>query len=161
MPWCAISVPRSEIEHRPQQWKCQALTTRPPGNFPRAGFFVFVFASFRAVRGAMEVPRLGAESEPQPVAYTTATTMQDPNTIFDLNHSSQQRWIPNPLAKARDRTLILMDTNWICFYWATMGTPKSRVLTPSGPKEKPKPFLKYVYAPHLTSLLLRAESTQL
>ena len=36
---------------------------------------------------------------------------------------SQQCQILNPLSEARDRTCILMDTSWICFHWATMGTP--------------------------------------
>ena len=43
----------------------------------------------------MEVPRLGVESELQLPAYGTATATQDP-------HSSQQRWILNPLSKAKD-----------------------------------------------------------
>ena len=29
---CEISVPQSGTEPRPGQWKCQVLTTRPPGN---------------------------------------------------------------------------------------------------------------------------------
>ena len=57
----------------------------------------------------MEVPRLGVESEPQLRAYTTATAMRDPSLIWDLHHSSGQRWILNPLSKAGDRTFILMD----------------------------------------------------
>ena len=38
-------------------------------------------------------------------------------------HSSQQCRIPDSMSKARDRTHILIDTNWICFHCATMGTP--------------------------------------
>ena len=41
----------------------------------------------------------------------------------NLHHSSRQRLIRNPLSEARDRTRILMDTSWICFHCATMGTP--------------------------------------
>ena len=50
----------------------------------------------------MDVPRLGDESELQVPAYTTATATQDPSHICSLHHSSQQRWIFNPLIKARD-----------------------------------------------------------
>ena len=27
------------------------------------------------------------------------------------------------MSEARDQTHILMGTSWICFHWATMGTP--------------------------------------
>ena len=56
----------------------------------------------------MEVPRLGAELELQLLAYTTATAMPDPSRVFDLHNSSRQRWILNPLSKARDGTRNLM-----------------------------------------------------
>ena len=46
----------------------------------------------------MEVPRLGAESELQLPAYTTA--IATPGQIL------------NPLSEARDPTCILMDTSW-------------------------------------------------
>ena len=44
----------------------------------------------------MEVPRLGVESELQPLAYTTATATSDPSRVCDLPHSSRQHWILNP-----------------------------------------------------------------
>ena len=50
-------------------------------------------------------------------------TMPDPSLIFDLHHSSEQRWILNPLIEARDRIHILKDTSWIRFHCTTMGTP--------------------------------------
>ena len=50
----------------------------------------------------MEVSGLGVESELQLPAYTTAAAMQDPNCIFDLQGSSWQCWILNPLSEARD-----------------------------------------------------------
>ena len=56
----------------------------------------------------MEVPRLGVEWELQPLAYTTA---------------HQQRWILNPLSKARGGTCVFMDASQIPFCCATMGTP--------------------------------------
>ena len=77
----------------------------------------------------MEFPRLGVVSELQPLAYATATatTIPDPSHICDLNDSSWQRQILNPLSEARDRTHNLVVPSWICFHCATMGTPKSEL----------------------------------
>ena len=61
----------------------------------------------------MEILRLGVESELQLPAYTMATAMQDPSCVCHLYHSSQQRWIFNPLSKAKDWTLILMDPSQV------------------------------------------------
>ena len=61
----------------------------------------------------MEVPWLGVELELQLLAYTTATATPDPSHICVLYHSLQQCQILNPLDKARDRTLILMDTSQV------------------------------------------------
>ena len=66
-------------------------------------FFVVVFAILGPTLQHMEVPRLGVESELQMPAYATATAMtRDPSLACDLHHSSRQRWILNPLSKARD-----------------------------------------------------------
>ena len=40
-----------------------------------------------------------------------------------LHHSSWQRWILNPLSKAKDQTCNLKIPSYICFCCATMGTP--------------------------------------
>ena len=65
--------------------------------------FLFLFFFFLGPHlQHMEVPRLGAKSELQLPAYTTTTATQDPSHIFDLHHSSRQRWIPNPLKEDRD-----------------------------------------------------------
>ena len=69
---------------------------------------------FRATSAHMEVPRLGVESELQLPAYTTATSTPDQSCVCDFHHSSQQRWILNPLSEARDQTHTLMDTSWVC-----------------------------------------------
>ena len=58
----------------------------------------------------MEVPRLGVESELPLLVYTTAAA-PDLSCICNLHHSSWQRWILNPLSRARDGTCILMDPN--------------------------------------------------
>ena len=57
---------------------------------------------------SLEVPRLRVQSELWPLAYARATATQDPSRVCNLHHSSQQRWIINPLSKARDRTRNLM-----------------------------------------------------
>ena len=62
----------------------------------------------------MEVPSPGVESELQLLAYTTATEMRDPSRIFDLQQSSRQRRILDPLSKAGDRTCVLLDTSPVC-----------------------------------------------
>ena len=71
----------------------------------------------------MEVPRLGVQLELQPPAYATTTAMPDLSHIYDLHHSSQQRWIFNPLSEARDRTSNLIVPSWIRFRCTTTGTP--------------------------------------
>lgn len=50
----------------------------------------------------MEVPRLGVESELQPLVYTAATATQDPSLDCDPHHSSRQRWVLNSLSEARE-----------------------------------------------------------
>jgi len=79
----------------------------------------------------MEVSRLGMELELQRLVTTTATAAQDESRIYNLQHSSWQCWIFNPLSKARDQTLVLMDTSQVRYCWATTGTP---ILGYSSPK---------------------------
>ena len=68
----------------------------------------------------MEVPRLGVWSELQLLACTTATAMPDLSHVCDLQHSSGQCWILNPLRKAEDRTCNLMVPGQIHFYCIVM-----------------------------------------
>ena len=69
-------------------------------------FFLFFFLSPHLQH--MEVPRLDVKSELQLLAKAIATATRDPSHICNLYHSSRQRWIFNPLSKARDRTRNLM-----------------------------------------------------
>ena len=50
------------------------------------------------------------------LACSTATATWDPNGIYDLYHSSRQRWILNPLSEARDPTRSLMDTSQVPYH---------------------------------------------
>ena len=47
----------------------------------------------------------------------------DLSRVCDLYHSSWQCQMLNPLSKARDCTHILMDTSWVHYCCAMMGTP--------------------------------------
>ena len=55
-------------------------------------------------------------------AYTTNTAIQDPSSICNQHHCSQQCWILNPMSGARDQTPALMDTSRVHYPWATMWT---------------------------------------
>ena len=78
--------------------------------------FIYLFLLFRAAPAAHEVPRLGAESELQPLATgtATATAMQDLNHICDLHHGSAGS--VNPLSGARDGTHVLMDPSRVRYH---------------------------------------------
>ena len=62
-------------------------------------FFFFLVFSGPHLRH-IEVPRPGVELELQLLAYTTATAKQDPSSVYDLHHSSQQCQILNLLNEA-------------------------------------------------------------
>ena len=65
-------------------------------------FWSFVFLGLHPLY--MEVLRLGVESEQLLPAYVTGTATQVLSHVYDLHHSSRQRWILNPLSKAQDQT---------------------------------------------------------
>ena len=74
-----------------------------------------------------EVPRLEVKSEPQLLAYVTATATQNLSCINNIYHRSWQCQIPYPLSEAKDGIGIRMDSSQIHFHCATMGTPKSYI----------------------------------
>ena len=81
--------------------------------------FVVVVCSFCLLRlhlWHMQVPRLGVESELQLLAYATATATWDPSRICNLQHSSGQCQILNPLNEARNQTHMFMDTSQIRYH---------------------------------------------
>ena len=91
----------------------------------------------------IEVPRLGVEPELQLLAYTTATATQDLSCFCDLNHSSGQHQIPNPLSEARDRTHILIDTSQIRFHCTMTMTQRNLKKNKVG-----EPFPLHPYRPN-------------
>ena len=68
----------------------------------------------------MEVPRLGIKSAAAG-AYATATAMPDLSRICDLHPILQQRWILNPLSKARDQTASSWTLVGFLSCWTTTG----------------------------------------
>ena len=91
-------------------------------------FFVclFLFCFLGPHLWHMEIPRLRVESELHLLAYTTtiSNAMLDPSLLCDLCCSLwQQHQLLNPLSGPKYRTHILMDTGWVHYHWATMGTP--------------------------------------
>ena len=90
------------------------------------GGFLLLFYYFLGLHlRHMEVPRLGFELELQPPVSATTTATPDLSLVCNLHHSSWQCQILNPLSRARDGTLVLMDTSRVCYHWATMRTPVS------------------------------------
>ena len=63
----------------------------------------------------MEVPRLGVESELQPLAYTTATPTPDSSCICDLNTAHGNARSLTQLKEAKDQTFVLMGASQIHF----------------------------------------------
>ena len=71
------------------------------------GFFV-LFAFLGPHPWHMEFPRRGSQIGATAASLHHSTAMQDPSHAYDLQHSSRQHWILNPLSEARDRTCNLM-----------------------------------------------------
>ena len=65
----------------------------------------------------MEVPRLGAASELQLLAYTTAAAMLNPSlsATYTTAHGNTVS-LTHPLSEARDRTRVLKDTSQVCYH---------------------------------------------
>ena len=63
----------------------------------------------------MEDPRLGVEFELQLLAYTIALAMQGPSCICDLDDSSRQCQMLNPLNRAGEQSCVLMDPSQVCY----------------------------------------------
>ena len=111
------------------------------------GLFCFMggFLLSRVVSLAHGSPQARGQikSDLQLPAYTTAIAVPDLSCVWDLHHSWWQCQILNPLSKTgdqihiqilnplsktRDQTHILMGISWVCYRWATTGTPTKFLL---------------------------------
>ena len=95
------------------KWNTESPVSRRSNLSVLFCFVLFCFVClFRAAPPwHMEVPRLGVELE-----------LPNSSHVFDLHHSSWQRWILNPLKEAMAWICVLMDTSRVHYHWATMGT---------------------------------------
>ena len=103
-------------------------------------YYLFTYLFLGLHLQHMEVFGLGAESELQLPAYTTAAAMPDPS----VHPSSWQCRILNPLREARDPTHIFMDTCQIRYCWATTGTPLMHLLQTSS-SNPPSNSRRYIF----------------
>ena len=71
------------------------------------------FCLFRAAPTAYGGSQLRVKLEPQLPAYTTATATPEWSLVCDLHHSSRQCRIFNPLSKAMDQTLVLVNNSGV------------------------------------------------
>ena len=92
--------------------------------YSRVNFlFIYLFFCFLGPHlQHMKVPKIGIKLELQLPTYTTATATRDMSCVCNLQHSSRQPWILNPLREARDWTRNLMIPSQIRFCCAAMGT---------------------------------------
>ena len=86
---------------------------------PSLPFFLLPWSTGAAYGGSQAMGEIGATV----VGLHTATTTPDLSCVCDIHHSSQQRWILDPLSSAKDRTCTIMDTSWVHFHWATPHLP--------------------------------------
>ena len=114
---------RLGIEPVSQRSRDAAHTVGPQQVLQRKSFF-FLFFFLGLYLWHMEVPKLGADSELQLLAYTTATAMPDLSCVCDVCLSLLQCQIFDPgIEPASSWILIGFLT-----HWATMGTPKENLL---------------------------------
>ena len=85
--------------------------------------YLFIyFCLFRAAPAAHGSSQARGWIRATAVGLHHSSAMWDPSHILNLQHSSQPRWILNPVSEVRDGTCILMDTSQFHYHWATTGT---------------------------------------
>ena len=113
-----------------QKWVFKFLSMLAKFTFFITEFFFFIFNFFFLLFRATPAPVVYVNSQARDWIGATATglhhshsNVSDPSFVCNLHHSSQKCQILHPLSETRDRSHILMDTSWIHFHWAMMGTP--------------------------------------
>ena len=117
----------SSVTFRDSPTRCRSLLHHclVPAPLQAQSFQDTLFFAFWAILAARGGSRARGPIGAALLAYGTAPATPDPSRIFDLLHSSGQRWIPDPLSEARDGTRILMDTSRIRFHCSSTGTPRT------------------------------------
>ena len=90
---------------------------------PAFFFFFFCFWLFRAALVAYGGSKARGLIGAVAAGLHRSHTMQDLSFVCDLQHSSWQHQILNPLSKARDQTCNLMVHSRVLFCCSMMGTP--------------------------------------
>ena len=83
-------------------------------------FIYYFFWLFRAIPTAYG----SFQARGQTGAAATSLCHSNAGSEPHLRFTPQQHWILNPLSGVRDQTRILMDTSWVHYCWAIMGTPR-------------------------------------
>ena len=97
-----------------KEWRCEKHWPDAMETLIKRLFFFLSFCLFLVpLLRHMEFPRLGVQSELQLPACATATATWDLSHVCDLQHSSWQYQILNPLSKSRDWTHNLMVSSQI------------------------------------------------
>ena len=85
------------------------MLLRPPSLCRHFSFFVFFkFFLFGATPIAYESSQARGQIRIAAAGWITAKVTQDLSHVCKLHHSSWQRWIPNPMSRAREQTCVLM-----------------------------------------------------
>ena len=84
---------------------------------------MFCFLLFRPTLSGYGGSQASGHTRATAASLHHSNSNSDLSCICDLQHSSRQCWIFNPLSEARDSTHNLMVPSRIRFHCTTMGTP--------------------------------------
>ena len=89
-------------------------------------FCLFVCFVFLGHTHGIWVPGLGSHQSwfCSPLPQPQQCQLWDVSATYTTAHGNAKSWSFNPLSEARDGSLILMDTSWVHYCWAPVGTLK-------------------------------------